>query len=650
MNISESYKLTHIKKTEPVPSGINAVPCSIKGKFKSRGGVKRRYLKEAQKIYTAGLCLEALSEEELKSQLSFCKEIFQVNQKISFNDLCKSITYIQEAVSRVLGFRPFKEQIAGAIALYNGYIIEMSTGEGKTVTAVMAAIIRGWTAKPCHIITANDYLASRDADIMQKLYNFCHVSVGSVTSEMKPAERKEAYLKDVTYSTAKEILADFLRDRILLGQQQKFHKRLIHSLFENDNKNLMSLVQRGLDTAIIDEADNVLIDEAVTPLIISKEEPNKAFEEACFCATQIAKNLQKNKHYTCDIKFRTISFIKDIDQEIKKNAEKHPSPFAGILFQKDLVRKAIIAKEFYRRDQQYVIDEGKIVIVDESTGRKMPMRSWNDGLHQMVELKEGLEMTPVKETQARLSFQRFFRFYKSFSGMTGTGKEAKKEFWLIYGAPIMIIPNHKKNQRTIKPLKVFSNKNAKLKAIIKEVEKIHAQSRPILIGTRNVAESELIASILEDKGLPYRIINAVRSEEEASIIASAGKANAITVSTNMAGRGTDIKITKEVKRLTGLHVIATECHRSSRIDRQLFGRGARQGDPGSAISYSSFEDELLTQNLSSVLFFLLRPFGKLAVRLAQHKAERRDYKSRLYVQKTDSWLNESLSFTSEDIQ
>jgi len=648
MNISENYKLTYLKKKPPIPSGLDVIPYSIIGKIKSVKFNRIKYLKKARQIYNQSLSLKDCSDFSLQAQLFAFKEIFRLNHKIGSVDIDQSLSLIQEAIFRIFKFRPFVEQIAGALALYNDYIIEMSTGEGKTITAAMTAILRGWTRKPCHVITANDYLANRDANIMKDLFHFCGVTVGSVTSEMSPKDRRMAYHQDVTYSTAKEILGDFLKDRISLGNKQNFQKRIIAEICEDFNIEKLNLMQRGLHTAIIDEADNVLIDEAVTPLIISKEQPNPSFQKACALSTEIAQKLQLDIHYKKNELFKNITFIKDFEEEFKQN-NNESSPYFGSFFLKELVRKAIIAKEFYKINHQYVIEEGKIIIVDESTGRKMPMRSWNEGLHQMVELKEGLEMTPMKETQARLSFQNFFRLYEFFSGMTGTGKEATSEFWIIYGVPTMIIPNHKKSQRKIFPLKVFRSKEEKIQAIMKELKKIHDLGRPILIGTRNVAESENISDLLQKMNLPHRVINAVRSEEEAAIIAEAGKKNSITVATNMAGRGTDIKISKESKRLGGLHVIATECHRSSRIDRQLFGRCARQGDPGTASSYASFEDELLVQNIQPYFLPFLKRLGKLAIKFAQYQAHRKDYSSRLNVQKTDKWINQSLSFSNEDV-
>ncbi|MDD5943407.1 MAG: hypothetical protein PUC83_12235 [Fibrobacter sp.] len=312
------------------------------------------------------------------------------------------------------------------------------------------------------------------------------------------------------------------------------------------------------------------------------------------------------------------------------------------------MRQALVARELFEQGRHYVVEEGKVVIVDESTGRKMPMRSWNGGLHQMIEIKENLELSGLKETQARMSFQRFFRLYRNFSGMTGTGKEAAAEFWTIYGAAVVCIPNHRKSKRKISHLKTFTSKESKRRAIVKEVVRMHAKGRPILIGTKDIDESEILGKSIENEGLHCRIINAVRSEEEAAIIADAGKFGAITVATNMAGRGTDIKIPDSVKKLGGLHVIATECNPSSRIDRQLFGRSARQGDPGSVSHYASFEDDVLRRNLPNTMVTLFKhmgPLSALSVKWAQQRAGRKAYKSRLSVQRTDTWLEDSLGFS-----
>jgi preprotein translocase subunit SecA len=659
--LNDNYRLTAIRNPPKIPTGIEARLSRFLGKTKGSRNVLRKLLNDAKAIDHDSKKHQSLTDDDLRDQLQWIKSSFRKSPKKSDALIPEAMGLIQEAVKRTMGFRPYPVQIAGALALHRGFIAEMSTGEGKTVTAAMAAIVRGWIGLPCHVITANDYLAARDAEILTGLFSFCWVSVGSVTSELKPDERRASYGKDVAYTTPKEILADFLRDRIALGKQQNFERRMIQSMLGNDARQMNQVVMRGIHTAIVDEADNVLIDEAITPLIISREEPNEAFMESCKSAITIANALECDKDYRLEPAFRTVTFLKDIQELIREKQDSNPTFFSWILFQKDLIRQALVAKEFFHRDRQYVIEDEKIVIVDESTGRKMPMRSWSSGLHQLVEAKEGLPMSPVKETQARLSFQRFFRFFHCFSGMTGTGKEAAGEFWHIYGVPVITIPNNRPSKRIILPLNVFMDDATKMQAILADIKTIHALGRPILVGTRTVQKSEEIAALLESAGMPCRVVNAIRQEQEAEIIALAGHHSAITVATNMAGRGTDIKLSREVEALGGLHVLATECHGSSRIDRQLFGRAARQGDHGSATAYTSYQDELLVRNLPVFLFapirkiLILTPFlknsmGTFSVWLAQRIAHHKDFQSRLQVQRMDTWLDESLSFAADDVK
>ena len=648
MNLTDNYRLTSVKKLEKIPTGIDAAVFRLSGKFKGRSSVRHRILKMAKKIDLCGKGFASLSASMLKDRLAMVSVKFR--RPVDNDTLIEAFALVQESVVRTLGYRPYVEQLAGALALYNGFIAEMSTGEGKTVTAAMCAVVRGWSRRPCHVITANDYLASRDAQIMECLYHFCGVSVGCVTGTMKPPERRKGYACDVTYSTAKEVLADFLRDRIAMGSDQHFSRRVLAGLAQQGRPISDRIVQRGICSAIVDEADNVLIDEAVTPLIISREKENAGFNESCRIAYALAQKLVRDVDYSVDIRFRTVRFLVDMDERLE-SLQSVGEGFCKASFLKDLVRQALIARELFLCGRQYLVEEGKVVIVDESTGRKMPMRSWNGGLHQMIELKEGLELSGLKETEARMSFQRFFRLYKNFSGMTGTGKEASGEFWTIYGAPVLCIPNHRKNKRKLFRLKAYTSKKSKRAAIINEVVKMHNLGRPVLIGTKDIDESEILGEELAKRGLQCRIINAVRSEEEAAIIADAGKYGAITVATNMAGRGTDIKIKDNVRRIGGLHVIATECNASSRIDRQLFGRSARQGDPGSASHYASFEDDVLRNNLPGPLSSFFRRMGffpivsSIAVKWAQHSAGSKAMKSRISVQRTDTWLEDSLGFS-----
>ncbi|WP_294957122.1 hypothetical protein [uncultured Fibrobacter sp.] len=652
MNLTDNYRLTSLKHVKKIPTGLDAFLLGLYGKFKGRRTVLWKILRFARAVDRLCSDYKGLSDSELKARIRDVGDAFR--RKVDDATLKCAFAMVREAAARKMGFYPYIEQIAGAYALYEGYIAEMSTGEGKTITAALCATVRGWSGRPCHVITANDYLASRDAEIMKPIYSFCGVTVGCVTGEMKPPERKEGYSADVTYSTAKEVLADFLRDNIALGTNRDFSKRMLAGVTENMERIMQQTVQRGLFTAIVDEADNVLIDEAVTPLIISREKDNEDFNAICKLAFDLSRKLEEGRDYRVEEKERSVRFLVDMDERLEEvqQTDGGGNGFCKAAFLKDLVRQALVARHLFNNGRQYVVEEGKVVIVDESTGRKMPMRSWNGGLHQMIEIKEGLEITGLKETEARMSFQRFFRLYRNFSGMTGTGKEASREFWTIYGAPVVCIPNHRKCRRKVGRLKSYSTKAAKREAIVREVVRVHKQGRPILIGTKDIDESEILGAKIAELGYSCRIINAVRSEEEAAIIAEAGKFEAITVATNMAGRGTDIKIAEKVRKIGGLHVVATECNPSSRIDRQLFGRAARQGDPGSASRYASFEDELLRRNLPLALLPLLRHLGffsALVVKWAQFIAGRKAYRSRLSVQRTDTWLEESLGFSSGDI-
>ena len=659
--LNDDFRLTDLHRRPKISKGLDAVLSRAAGRLKGGRRTQRRILEEARRIDQASREYSAWSPERLQGELASVRAAFRMRGERSREILPLAIGLIQESVQRTLGYRPYPVQLAGVLALQEGFVAEMSTGEGKTVTIAMAAVLRGWSGFPTHVITANDYMASRDAQIMAPLFRWCDVKVGCVTGEMEPQARRLGWSQDVTYTTAKEALADFLRDRIALGSQQSFQRRLILGALGDPTRTPRGIAMRGVHTAIVDEADNVLIDEAVTPLIISRQEPNAPFAQACRFAIGIAARLEKDVDYATEETFRTVRFLRDIEECIRTaRQELGEHPFSGVYFQKDLVRQALVAKEFFHRDRQYVVEDGKVVIVDESTGRKMPMRTWSAGLHQLVEAKEGLEMTPVQETQARLSFQRYFRFHKVFAGMTGTGKEAAGEFWHIYGVPVLAIPNHRPSRRRVLPLRLFRTHAAKLEAILDEVAAVHATGRPVLIGTRNVHASEELATRLAARGLACKVVNAIRQAEEAEVIAIAGRSGAVTVATNMAGRGTDILLPREVEAIGGLHVIASECHSSSRIDRQLFGRSARQGDQGSAVPFACLEDDLLRQHLpipilklSSFLLELApalsRRLGQILVGTAQWLAQRKDFQSRFQVQETDTWLDDSLSFSRDDV-
>jgi preprotein translocase subunit SecA len=655
-SLTKDYRLTHVtERTKPL-SGINASVYKIAGTYQRRNSVCKALLEQAQQIQDTVGSWHEKDTRSLRSALAEFASEFQRRSRGHETILPRALAAIAEAAFRTLGMRPFTVQIAGALGLYKGHIVEMATGEGKTLTAALSAVVRGWSRLPCHVITANDYLASRDTEKLTDFYDFCHVSAGSVTSAMQPLQRIKGYSCDVTYSTAKEVAADFLRDRLALGTLQKFDQRQIRLLFDENPSGIYNgVVTRGIHTAIIDEADSLLIDEAVTPLIISRNQENDYFSETCRAATTIASLLIEGKHYRINRLYKEIELFDNDEIATICQENKVPRRFSGAGFQRELLRQALTAREFFHKNKQYVIQDDKIVIVDEFTGRTMAQRTWNEGLHQMVEAKEKLPITPPNETLARLSFQRYFRFYRNLSGMTGTAQEASSEFWHIYGLPVIPVPPNRPCRRTILPRRFFSKKELKWDAIVQEILEIHATGRPILVGTRSVEASEFLAEKLTQKQLSCRIINAVRHREEAAIVAEAGKKNAITVATNMAGRGTDILLDSDVITSGGLHVIAAECNESARIDRQLFGRCARQGDPGTARSFVSMDDDLLKRYLSPTMLKVLTTLLNLNAPLnhnllnatisqAQNIAQEKAFSSRKAVQKMDTWLQDSLSF------
>jgi preprotein translocase subunit SecA len=658
--LTEDYRRTDIKTPDPILSGLDARIFSLAGRYRRRASLTGRLLTAAEEIDAKAPLWKEKSDRALRESLVGFREIFCRNKQGYEEHLPDALAAIREAAERCLGLRPYVVQLAGALALFRGTVAEMATGEGKTLTAGLTAVVWGWIGRPCHIITTNDYLADRDAKWLEPLYRFCGVSVGRVVSEMEPHRRREEYRKDVTYTTSKEVLADFLRDRLRLDSLQNAGRRQIRALSGRLQDIEKGLVMRGIHTAVVDEVDNILIDEAVTPLIISREMPNEPFVEACREANNIAAALRPDVDYRVDQQFKDIDLLPGGEEHLVQKTGNMPRLFRGRGPHRELVQQALKAREFFHRDTQYVIQNGKVVIVDEFTGRLMPQRTWSAGLHQIIEAKEDITITAPSETLARLSFQRFFRFFYRLAGMTGTAREAAGELWHIYGLPVVTIPPNRPCQRKIYPRRIFSEQESKWQAIVDEVAERHGQGQPVLVGTRSVKASEDLAARLAKLGLSFRVLNAVRHREEARTISHAGEGSSITVATNMAGRGVDIRLGDGVTRLGGLHVIATECHESGRIDRQLFGRCARQGDPGSARSFVSMEDELICRYVPSVVRNSFKKALRLpgptsgwaaeqVVRWAQSKAQGRAFHQRRSVLRTDTWLDDSLSFAQGDV-
>ncbi len=653
---SAEYHRLRLTRPKAAPAGLDALAQNVAGWVDHRSGRRARLWKLVGEVETREDSLLHLSDHHLREKLADVHEVFRRRRETPTELLPEALALIREAAFRAIGLRPYPVQLLGALVMHEGGLAEMATGEGKTLTAAICAVLAAWTHRPCHVLTVNDYLAQRDANGFKALFRFCGLHVDCVTSLLEPAQRRRAYKADITYTTSKELLADFLRDRLQLQRVGDPQRRLIRRIVRPDAAGNDSLVLNGLHTAIVDEADSILIDEAVTPLIIAQPRANPMLVEACQAALHVSQVLKAGEHYSCDPRYREVKITPAGGDRIAELSQDLPPVWRGAGRRIELIEQALSAREFFHRDKQYVVRDDKVMIVDEFTGRIMPNRSWSEGLHQAIEAKEGLPISEPNETVARMSFQRFFRSFPRLCGMTGTAHEARGPLWRIYGLPVVRIPTHKPCIREVYPERIFSSDEEKWTAIAADVERMHQMGRPVLIGTRSVDASEKLAIRLDALQLPFNLLNAVRHEEEARIVAEAGLEGKITIATNMAGRGTDIKLGHGIAERGGLHVICCERHEARRIDRQLFGRAARQGDPGSAQSFVSLDDELfrrfvpeaLRRSLASMSEGLTSKPFLAALNAAQSSAERHAFRGLRAVLATDTWLDVSLSF-AEDI-
>ncbi len=653
---TQDYRRTIAAEPTKLHRGLDATAYGLVGYWKRHSRIASRLREQADRIHEEAGGLSHLSDRLLRERIDEMKDLFRRQDAGCRDVLPRALACMVEAAERTLGLRPYPVQVVGAMALDQGFLTEMATGEGKTLTACMPMTLAAWTGLPAHLVTVNDYLSDRDAAEMRPFYTFCGVSVGCVTGQMREEERHLNYQKGVVYITSKELVADFLRDRLRLGKLEHPTRRLIRKMLKEEPFGADGIVMRGLDTAIVDEADSVLIDEAVTPLIISRERENETLREACRVASEIADSLTAGTDYKVNLKYKEVRLTDAAEHNIQAVSEKLPGVWQGALRREELVQQALTAREFYHRDKQYVVDDDRVTIVDEFTGRLMPNRTWRAGLHQAVEAKEGLDATSPTETLARLSFQRFFRLFRRLGGMTGTASEAASEFWHIYGLPFISVSTHKPCVRKTHPDRVFASDRDKFEAIVEEIVQCNETGRPVLVGTRSVQASEGLAAMLRGLDLDFNLLNATRHSEEARIVAAAGQYGRVTIATNMAGRGTDIKLGRGVADLGGLHVIASERHESRRIDRQLFGRSARQGDPGSARAYVSVDDELIQRFVPTWLRERLQHaveanlpvaphLAKQTLAYAQRSAEKLAFRQRTSVLQTDDQLEQRLGFS-----
>ena len=541
---------------------------------------------------------------------------------------------IREAASRVLSKRHYPTQLSAGWLLLQGTLVEMATGEGKTFAATLPAVTAALAGLPVHVITVNDYLAARDAETMGPLYAFFGLHCGAIVHGMTREQRRVTYAGHVTYASNKELAFDYLRDRAALGDRASPLHLAAESLRAQPAQRVQACVLRGLIFAIVDEADSVFIDEARTPLILSTTVgggPDRSPSEA---ALGWAAQLIEGEHFELERDLRRVHLLdagRDLLAQMRDDAGES-DVFTSERDCEQAVHRALIATHLYALDQHYVVVDGKVQIVDEATGRAMPDRAWEHGLHQMVEAKEGLELTGLRETLARITYQRLFRRYLRLAGMSGTAVEVAAEIGRTYGLPVMRVPLHRASQRVLLPPRCLPNAAAKWQTVADRVAQVALeQRRPVLVGTRTVKASEELSAVLLARGIEHVVLNAKQDAGEAVVIARAGEAGRVTVATNMAGRGTDILLGHGVAGRGGLHVILTEYHESRRIDRQLFGRSARQGDPGSGEAIVALDDELFVAQASWLIGLLKRrgrPIGPLALGavrwLAQSAAERQN--------------------------
>ena len=612
-------------------------------------------------VHTRYEGMESLSDTELD------KYIIDIKSDLHRKGLKDEVVYrafaiIKEVAKRELKMPHYDSQLIGGWVMMQGMIAEMQTGEGKTLTATLPASCGAMANMPVHVVTVNDYLVERDANLMRPVYERLGLTVGCIVDGMNEDERQQAYRCDITYCTSKQVVFDYLRDRMLLKQFNTELDFKLSSLY-NVKPVQEKLLLRGLSFAVVDEVDSVFIDEARTPLILSSKSDNKQQEELHREAIWLARQLESSIYYSADKKIKQVTLTLKGESYLKQLTVDMRGLWKGERRSKALVEQALCALHCYEKDVNYYIEEGEIQIIDENTGRSMPDRSWEAGLHQMIEEKEECEQTSQNQTIARISYQRFFSRYLKLSGMTGTAIEVAAELNSSYGLLTCPVPTHKPSKRKNEKTFIYYTHEEKWQAVVDEAISQQALNRPVLIGTRTLKDSEYISDLFKKMGCEHQVLNAKHHDLEAEIVDSAGQAACITVATNMAGRGTDIKLDEAAKAAGGLHVICCEKNDSRRVDRQLIGRCARQGDPGSYKIICSIEDDAVVKYFNKMTTILrkyrkktklatgndVRPhvFSALIINLAQRLTEQYHHKIRQSMMKVDEKRESMLAFTGE---
>ena len=596
----------------------------------------------------------ALADEDVPSAVREIATVLRLEPNFPDEPTARAFALIRELSDRILGKRHFDVQVVGAFAMIGGMLAEMATGEGKTLTATLVAGTAGLAGVPIHVVTVNDYLARRDAELMKPLYARLGLSVGIVVSGQNAEERRAAYACDITYCTNKELAFDYLRDRMVLGQSAgdlTLKAEALHTASPRSRQ----LRLRGLHFALVDEADSVLVDEARTPLIISGAAESVIDPETVAGALKLAATLVADADYIVSNEERRVYLTAHGQTGVETFAKALTGHWRSVISREELARQALAAIHLFKRDEHYVVSDGKVQIVDEYTGRIMPDRFWSDGLHQMIEHKEGCALSARRSTIARMTYQRFFRRYRRLAGMSGTIRPVAGELWRVYRLPVVAIPTAKPVRRIHLPDVVVATDEEKWRLIVAKVAQLHERGVPVLIGTRSVASSERASVELLAANLPHTVLNAAQDKREAEIVAEAGEHGRITVATNMAGRGTDIHLGEGVKELGGLHVIMTERHDARRIDLQLAGRAGRQGEPGCFEAFLSLEDPLMDMESGVALSHLAKLAsgslgewaGRAASDYAQRRAERLHARMRADLLRSDQWQMKTLAFSGK---
>ena len=601
--------------------------------------------------------LRLINDEEIAGRAAFLRAELRLHG-LREDLVATTFALVREVAARTLGMRHYDAQLVAGALLLQGKVVELPTGAGKTLTATLPACAAALAGIPVHIVTVNDYLVERDERWMGPLYRTLGITSGVVLEGSEPAQRQAAYGCDIAYTTNKQLVFDYLKDRLTLGKLASPLQLQLDRLLGEQSK-VRRLLLRGLCFAIVDEADSVLIDESRTPLIISRDAGRSDETEIYHQALEIARQLERTRDYFLIEQFRSVELTEAGKARVSELTSALGGLWRGYRRGLELVAQALNASHAYIRDKHYLVKDDKIQIIDEFTGRILADRSWERGLHQMIEAKERCAITTHKETLARISYQQFFRRYLYLAGMTGTAREVSRELRSVYRLDVVGVPTPWTERRVQFPTRICKTAQAKWQAVCARIAEVHHQRRPVLVGTRSVAVSEHLSALLDAAGLAHQILNARQDEEEAAIISTAGHPGRIVVATNMAGRGTDIKLGEGVAQIGGLHVIATEAHEARRIDRQLFGRCARQGDPGSYEMILSLEDELVNVYCPWVLRPLHLALKRadttetahwsraawLVIRSAQKAAEREQRRQRHSTLQLDDHLKTMLAFS-----